>query len=124
MAGKFTAILITLIVFMACLLMTQYSARGNPIDSSWLPIGPSNEFIYTVAANPSSPNKIYVGTVGHGIFRSINGGDTWEHIFPEISNYPSQLIQRIPQFYMLGVGAQECIKVLMELNHGYNMLMV
>ncbi len=58
----------------------------------WVPIGPSpmneggtqdNGLVSSIAASPSNPNVIYVGTAGGGAWRSDDGGTTWTPIFDE-----------------------------------------
>src|ERR1035438_8352185 len=52
----------------------------------WTPIGPSpvaegttndNGLVSSIAINPNNPNIIYMGTVGGGVWRSNDGGNTW-----------------------------------------------
>jgi hypothetical protein len=40
----------------------------------------------SVQVNPENPNVIYVGTQGAGIFRSNDGGETWNAINPGLSD--------------------------------------
>jgi HYDIN/CFA65/VesB family protein len=56
----------------------------------WTPIGPSpvaegttndNGLVSSIAINPNNPNIIYMGTVGGGVWRSNDGGNTWTPIF-------------------------------------------
>jgi photosystem II stability/assembly factor-like uncharacterized protein len=63
----------------------DYGRTGRPIFDD-APTGSVGD----LAVSPSHPNVIYVGTgeglhrpdlgVGDGIFKSINGGETWEHV--------------------------------------------
>lgn len=56
----------------------------------WVPAGPSpmaqggrqdNGLTTAVAVNPNNPSVVYQGTAGGGVWRSLNGGDTWTPIF-------------------------------------------
>ena len=56
----------------------------------WTPIGPSpvaegttndNGLVSSIAINPNNPNIIYMGTVGGGVWRSNDGGNTWTPLF-------------------------------------------
>jgi HYDIN/CFA65/VesB-like, Ig-like domain len=56
----------------------------------WAPIGPSpmaqggrqdNGLTTAIAINPNNPNIIYQGTAGGGVWRTLDGGDTWAPIF-------------------------------------------
>ena len=56
----------------------------------WVPAGPSpmaqggrqdNGLTTAIAVNPNNPDVVYQGTAGGGVWRSLNGGDTWTPIF-------------------------------------------
>jgi photosystem II stability/assembly factor-like uncharacterized protein len=40
--------------------------------------GPYEQLIYALAVDAADPNELYVGVWGDGIYRSDNGGQTWE----------------------------------------------
>ncbi len=49
----------------------------------------------SILINPENPDEIFVGNAwenGGGVFRSVNGGDTWLRIDPRDSGLPSQRI--------------------------------
>ncbi len=56
----------------------------------WAPIGPSpmnqgsnrvNGLVSTIGISPSNSNVIYIGTAAGGVWRSIDGGNSWTPIF-------------------------------------------
>jgi photosystem II stability/assembly factor-like uncharacterized protein len=58
--------------------------------TAWTPIGPSpiaeggtndNGLVSSIAVNPNNSSIIYIGTVGGGVWRSEDGGNTWTPIF-------------------------------------------
>ena len=42
--------------------------------------GLSNMTVLSLAVDPSNPETVYAGTGGSGVFRSLNGGASWEAI--------------------------------------------
>lgn len=36
--------------------------------------------VQCVSADPNDPNRVYVGTFDRGVFRSLDGGASWEHV--------------------------------------------
>lgn len=64
------------------------AATENPEAASWVPIGPAPIPIggggtgysgraSAVAVHPTNPDIVYVGTAQGGLYRSLNGGQTW-----------------------------------------------
>jgi len=48
---------------------------GQALRTSW--IGPFGGRIAAVAADPTNPATVYAGSFGAGVFKSVDGGDTW-----------------------------------------------
>ena len=68
---KYAIILIILIAFIPPTLFAQ----------EWTSIGPDGFADCTVMAlDPSDLNSIYIGTANSGVFRSEDGGDSWQYI--------------------------------------------
>ena len=60
-------------------------AKQNIITSEWLPVGPTNigGRITALAAHPHIPGILYAGAAAGGVFKSLNGGQTWQSIFDD-----------------------------------------
>jgi photosystem II stability/assembly factor-like uncharacterized protein len=41
-------------------------------------IGPDGGTVVSVVFDPQNPDTVYAGTYGGGVFKSLNGGDTWQ----------------------------------------------
>ena len=44
---------------------------------SWSSHGPAGGSVQALAIDPSTPNTLYAGTFGNGVFKSIDGGASW-----------------------------------------------
>ena len=58
------------------LLALSGSAFTYAADS-WIPIGPEGGSLSALVIDPVTPSTLYAGTLGGGVFRSRNGGDSW-----------------------------------------------
>src|SRR5204863_2120473 len=66
-------------------LRAQQRAADQPEAASWIPLGPapiptgSNNSGRTsaIAVHPTNPDIAYVGTAQGGLYRTLNGGQTW-----------------------------------------------
>jgi len=53
----------------------------------WTSIGPAGGYtIYDLAIDPDTPATLYAGTYGQGVFKSTNGGGTWDAVNANLSN--------------------------------------
>jgi photosystem II stability/assembly factor-like uncharacterized protein len=43
----------------------------------WRSAGPDGGTVWSLAVAPSQPGRVYAGTPGHGVFRSLDGGRSW-----------------------------------------------
>ena len=56
--------------------------KGGQLTAEWQPTGgPYEQVIYTLALGPS-PEVLYAGTWGNGLYRSDNGGEVWQATSP------------------------------------------
>ncbi len=59
-------------------------ARTTDNAASWIPSSDGLTLIVlSIAADPSDPNILYAATFSSGVFRSIDGGDTWKDVGPD-----------------------------------------
>jgi photosystem II stability/assembly factor-like uncharacterized protein len=49
--------------------------------------GPEGGNIKALAINPSTPSTLYAGTLGGGVFKSTNGGDTWGDVNTGLTSF-------------------------------------
>ena len=65
------------------------TAEGPLPDARWLPIGPKNcgGRIEAVDSPTGKPGTIYAGVGSGGVWKSINGGLSWRHVFAEESTF-------------------------------------
>src|SRR5947209_20239903 len=79
---------VPVVILLLAVLTTLFPLTAQQVDPSlcsglrWRMIGPfrggrSN----AVAGIPGQPNVYYFGSVGGGVWKTINGGETWQPIF-------------------------------------------
>lgn len=88
MPPKFNRILIPFILIGLLSLGNQILSAGQaPANYTYLPmisydpsgwIGPHGGYIVVVAVDPSNPLVVYAGSWGSGVFKSLDGGLTWQ----------------------------------------------
>jgi hypothetical protein len=71
----------TRVLVLALALLTLLAAPASAVDS-WTSSGPTGGPIRAMLVDPSAPTTIYVGTLGRGVFKTIDGGDTWTQMDP------------------------------------------
>ena len=81
-----------------------------PGDAAWYPIGPRNigGRITAIAQHPTNALTIYVGSAHGGLWRTIDGGDSWEHLGTAEHNFPVGTIAipaQSPRTLYLGTGS-------------------
>src|SRR5262249_47446138 len=80
------------------ILPGQGSANTSYLPETWLPVGPAStngghtrhnmavtSRITSVAVDPAASNVIYVGTAGGGVWKTRDGGLTWQPTFDQIA---------------------------------------
>ncbi len=98
-----------------CVLLLPISASGQEVDPSLLKgmrprsIGPAGMSgrIAAIDAVESDPNIVYVGAATGGLWKSVNGGQTWTPLFDEerVSGIGSVAIfQANPDVVWVGTG--------------------
>ncbi|WP_343034369.1 hypothetical protein, partial [Candidatus Methylobacter favarea] len=76
-----------------CLLLAGgFAGTAKAGINKWTAIGPEGGSINTVVVSPSDPMILYAGTNSAGIFKSTNGGASWQAIN---SGLPSRFISAI-----------------------------
>ncbi len=54
--------------------------------NAWTSLGPEGGWIYALAIDPTTPNTLYAGTSGGGMFKSTNGGTIWSAVNTGLTN--------------------------------------
>lgn len=75
-------------------IRSELTKSANGFDQPWTVQGPGNigARINALAVNPENENIIFVGYSGGGLWRTVNGGQTWESVFDtEIFNSISEI---------------------------------
>src|SRR5579871_6431646 len=69
------------------LLPSLLLASAAYANLSWRPIGPAvaGGRVASVAGTPQDDQLYYLGTAGGGVWKSVNGGATWEPVFEKES---------------------------------------
>ena len=66
----------------ACVLLLAFVALHSHAARAglnlWTSNGPSGAIVNALAVDPSQSGIVYAGTAGKGVFKSADGGDTWQ----------------------------------------------
>ena len=60
----------------------SWSAVNLDVSGTSSPGPTDTNFVNALAIDPLTPRTVYAGTYGDGVFRSLDGGDTWHAIGP------------------------------------------
>jgi outer membrane protein assembly factor BamB len=62
------------------LAIEEFTARLSPDNTGWKSLGPGNigGRIRSILIDPANPQKIYIGSVGGGVWISTDGGQSWQ----------------------------------------------
>jgi len=74
-------LLISILVFFIIRQTGSVSAGAT----TWVNHGPEGGNIYALVVDPVTPTTLYAGTTG-GVFKSINGGQSWSALYPGLTN--------------------------------------
>ena len=53
-------------------------------DTKWFRMGPHCAYVISLAMAPSNPDVIYIGTYASGVYKTIDGGESWNYCSTEI----------------------------------------
>jgi photosystem II stability/assembly factor-like uncharacterized protein len=53
-------------------------------ETKWFRKGPNCAYVISLAMAPSNPDVIYIGTYSDGVYKTIDGGETWIYCSTEI----------------------------------------
>jgi len=53
-------------------------------ENSWSTNGPAGGRVYSISIHPYDNNSVFIGTIGHGIYKTTNAGFFWQHLDSEI----------------------------------------
>ncbi|HEV7515874.1 MAG TPA: hypothetical protein VGR07_06215, partial [Thermoanaerobaculia bacterium] len=69
-------------VLLVVLLLGLAAARpaGAAAADVWQPLGPSGGTVTALAVDPADGNTVYAGSHEAGVFKSTNGGRTWQGV--------------------------------------------
>ncbi len=65
-------------LFISGIIILLIFASSNSFgDNQWISIGLEGESVSALAINPQTPDTLYAGTGGGGVFKSTDGGTNW-----------------------------------------------
>jgi photosystem II stability/assembly factor-like uncharacterized protein len=81
----------------------------SALDEPWTPLGPFNHGgrTRTLRFHPGNPDIMYAGSVGGGLFRSLDAGNNWEpfsDMLPNIAIGCFEIFPANPNIMFLGTG--------------------
>ena len=76
----------------ACLCLALTTAAA----AQWRPEGPAASVVNDVAFDPGDPNRVYAATAAGGVWRSVDGGRSWELPGGDLTNYTVEWVEVDP----------------------------
>lgn len=70
----------TSLLIISCFFILTTNSNSQTIeiiDSCWIRNGPYCAFVNSLAMAPSNSDVLYLGTYSAGVYKTINGGETW-----------------------------------------------
>jgi len=74
------------LVLLSAWLWASSASMVQAENNVWTNIGLKGISIQAMAINPSTPTTLYAGTDGHGVYKSTNGGSTWNFVNTGLTN--------------------------------------
>ena len=112
---------VLIICILALLLSNSQAGSVSSGSNEWNRIGPEGGVIEALAVDPLSPETLYVGTWGGGVYKSTNGGDNWDEVNNGLwDNYIKALAidPLTPSTLYAGEGKEECTKARTGVRNG------
>ena len=94
-------------VLLGALLVTSSMTAMGGINS-WTSIGPDGGFIMALAIDPVTPATLYAGTYRGGVFKSMNGGESWSAVntgLPNLNVFSLVIDPQTPPTLYVGIEA-------------------
>lgn len=115
---RFNRLLIPIILAVILSLGSLVDTSGQaPVNQKYLPIvsynltgwiGPYGGSVLSMVVDPFNPQVVYAGTVGSGIFKTVDGGSSWSSINNGLANL---------QIYSLAINPQNPSNILAGTYH-------
>jgi photosystem II stability/assembly factor-like uncharacterized protein len=80
----------------AVFLIATFTLNAFGGDNLWTTNGPFGGRIQTIAIDPNESNKLYIGSVENGIYRSSDFGLNWRHLDSEVLERTQRVIRIRP----------------------------
>lgn len=68
---------LTSVLLAAVFLLAGPAVRPLAAADGWVPVGPPGGDILHLVGDPANPQVLWAGTVSAGVFKSVNGGESW-----------------------------------------------
>ena len=117
--SKITRVILTF-AFVVSALITGFAQPPNTEALRYRYIGPVGNRVTSIAGVPGNPHIYYTGSASGGIFKTTNGGATWEAIFdghPVSSIGSIEIAPSDPNIIWAGTG-EACIRSHISVGQG------
>src|SRR3989442_3769376 len=61
-------------------------AVATTAETDWTSIGPACEYVQALAIDPQRPTPLFAGTRDHGVYKSTDGGRSWQAVNSGLNN--------------------------------------
>jgi photosystem II stability/assembly factor-like uncharacterized protein/pimeloyl-ACP methyl ester carboxylesterase len=86
------AMIVTITGLLALATPSRTDSQSNEMDSVWASLGPQGADIESLAIDQHNSNTIYAGTSLGGIFKSTDGGASWNGINTGLNLWPIETV--------------------------------